>query len=147
MDEHYALNLAKTEYREGFNTGDLDRILQLFGPGYCDFSEDVPSFYGPDAHEALRIRLRALFRQYDVQLAVVIGDFAIHGDVAAEWGWHKFTLTAKSGGEPQHHTERYLQCWRKHADGWKIEWFMSNAAPPKKMVEELPEAMPVGAPG
>lgn len=31
MDDIYAINAAKTELREGYNTADVDRILSLFG--------------------------------------------------------------------------------------------------------------------
>jgi hypothetical protein len=49
MDDTYAINVAKTEYREGFNTGDADRVVSVFAPEFTDNSDGRPSRYGKDA--------------------------------------------------------------------------------------------------
>ena len=44
MDDTYLINVAKTEFREGYNRGDVDRILSVFDEeGFTDMSEGVPS--------------------------------------------------------------------------------------------------------
>src|SRR5215472_6400889 len=32
MDDVYQINVAKTEFREGYDTGDVDRLLSVFNP-------------------------------------------------------------------------------------------------------------------
>ena len=46
MDDTYAINVAKTEYREGFNMGDAARVVDVFAPEFTDNSEGRPSRYG-----------------------------------------------------------------------------------------------------
>ena len=58
MDDTYAINVAKTEYREGFNTGDADRVVSVFAPEFTDNSDGRPSRYGKDAPAKLRQHLR-----------------------------------------------------------------------------------------
>jgi len=39
MDDVYAINVAKSNYREGFNTGDVERVLSVFAPEFTGRSE------------------------------------------------------------------------------------------------------------
>ena len=39
VDDTYAINVAKTEYREGFNTGNIDQVLSVFAPEFTDDSD------------------------------------------------------------------------------------------------------------
>jgi len=32
MDDVYAINVAKSQFRDGFNTGDRDLVLSVFAP-------------------------------------------------------------------------------------------------------------------
>ena len=57
MDETYRINLAKTQFREAYNRGDVDQLLSVFmEDGFTDMSEGTPSFYGQEAREGLRLR-------------------------------------------------------------------------------------------
>jgi ketosteroid isomerase-like protein len=47
MDDVYAIRLAKTELREAYNAGDVDRVLAIFADGYSDMSVGQPSSTGP----------------------------------------------------------------------------------------------------
>ena len=49
MDDVYAINVAKSQFREGFNTGDSDLGALVFAPRFTDMSEGRPSRYGEDA--------------------------------------------------------------------------------------------------
>ena len=49
MDDTYAINVAKTEFREGFNSGNPDRVLSVFAAEFTDNSARRPSRYGKDA--------------------------------------------------------------------------------------------------
>jgi hypothetical protein len=60
MNDIYAVNAAKTELREGYNTADVDRILSVFADAFTDMSDNLPSFRsssGPNAKTVLRARL------------------------------------------------------------------------------------------
>ncbi len=47
MDDIYGINVAKTELREADNTGDVNRLLAVFGDaGFTDMSGSEPSKYG-----------------------------------------------------------------------------------------------------
>ena len=100
MDDTYQIDLAKTEFREAYNRGDVDRLLSVFKEdGFTDMSEGRPSLYGEEAREGLRERSTELFAQYSVGLTVIMIAAAVFGDTAYDFGWHEFTLRPKSGGE------------------------------------------------
>ena len=56
MNDTYSIRLAKTELREGYNTGNVDRILSLFSDGLGDLSTGCASFWGAEAKAVLRHR-------------------------------------------------------------------------------------------
>jgi hypothetical protein len=45
MDDVYAINVAKSNYREGFNTADVERVLSVFAPEFTDMSDSRPTRY------------------------------------------------------------------------------------------------------
>jgi ketosteroid isomerase-like protein len=125
--DEYAISVAKTEYREGYNTGDLERVLSVVADSFSNMSEGEPSFYGAEGKEALGLQVAKLFSRYDVQMEMVIIDIAILGDTAIDRGWHKLILRPKCGGDKEVRRYRYCEIWQKQADGsWKIGFFISN---------------------
>jgi hypothetical protein len=48
-DDKQEICLAKTEYREAYNTADLERLLSVLAAGFTDCREGEPSFYGAEA--------------------------------------------------------------------------------------------------
>src|SRR6516164_5651929 len=55
MDDVYKINVAKTKFREAYETGNVGRLVSVFSPnGFTDMSEDGPSKYGPEAIATLR---------------------------------------------------------------------------------------------
>jgi ketosteroid isomerase-like protein len=135
MDDERALSLAKTEYREGYNTGDVDRVMSVFGDGFILMAEGLSSFYQEEAAAAHRVRLKKLFAEYRIDLVVTIIDFVIHDDFAFDSGWEAFTLTPKSGGEPATQRYRYFETWNKDAAGeWRISGFITNKDLPPEML-------------
>ena len=128
MDDTYALNVAKSEYREGLTTGDVDRILKVFANEFTDMSDGRPSRYAADAPAKLRAYLEELFSAYQAHLNVIIIQIVVLGDVAYDYGWHELTLRPKAGGEPVFKRTRYLELWGKDPAGaWRITRFMDNA--------------------
>ena len=125
--DEYAISVAKTEYREGYNTGDVERILSVFADSFTNMSEGEPSFYGDEAKQALRQQLSNLFSGYQVRMEIVIITIAIFGDTAIDRGWHKLILIPKRGGDPEVRRYRYCEIWQKQADSsWRIGFFISN---------------------
>lgn len=142
MDTAQAIRLAKTEFREAYNTGDVNRLLAVFADSYSDMSEGNPSFYGGEAKAVLQQRLRKLFARYRAHLAVTIISIRVQGSWAFDWGWHKLTLTPRAGRRSITKRTRYLEIWQKQDDGnWKIAIFLDNAdLPPRMPPRQVPRA-------
>ena len=127
MDDVYAINVAKSNYREGFNTADVERVLSVFAPEFTDMSDSRPTRYRADAAVKLRRFLIELFAEYDAKLNVIINAISVFGDNAFDYGWHELTLTPRNGGEPVYRRTRYCELWSKQPNGdWRISRFMDN---------------------
>jgi len=127
MDDVYAINVAKSNYREGFNTADVERVLSVFAPEFTDMSDSRPTRYRADAAVKLRRFLIELFAEYDAKLNVIINAISVFGDNAFDYGWHELTLTPRNGGEPVCRRTRYCELWSKRPNGdWRISRFMDN---------------------
>ena len=129
MDDTYLINAAKTEFRDAYNSGNVEQLLSVFDDeGFTDMSEGGPSLYDEDAREGLRRRATELFAQYDVKLTVIVIKIIVVGDLAYDYGWHEFTLRAKGSEEGLRKRHRYLEVWRKNSSGqWRIASFINNA--------------------
>lgn len=127
MDELYAINAAKIEFRECFNLGDISKFLAIADPDLVNFSDGVGSEFGDTGLEALKTRLTTLFERFTAKLVVIVIEIRLQGDVAYDYGWHDLTLTPKDGGGPIHRRDRYVDIWRKNKDGkWKLWMYMDN---------------------
>lgn len=128
MDDVYKINLAKTEFREAYNTGDVERLLGVFSAdGFTDMTEGGPSKYGAEAISRLRDQASALFAEYSVRLSPIIIDVVIFGDTAYDYGWHEFTFKPRNGGVETRRRQRYLELWNKNSEGqWKISLHINN---------------------
>ena len=127
MDDLYAVNAAKSEFREGLNRGDTSRVLAIADPDLVNFSDGQPSEFGESGLDALKSRLANLFERFTVKLVVIVIEIRLQGDVAYDYGWHDLTLTPKDGGEPIHRRDRYVDIWRRNKDGnWKLWMYMDN---------------------
>jgi ketosteroid isomerase-like protein len=127
MDDLYAINAAKTEFREGFNLGDTPRILAVADPDLVNFSDGAPSEFGQSGLDVLQTRLTALFERFTVKLVVVVIEIRLQGDIAHDYGWHDFTLTPKDRSEAVHRRYRYVDIWRKNKEGkWKLWMYIDN---------------------
>jgi ketosteroid isomerase-like protein len=128
MNDIYKINVAKTEFREAYNTGDVDRLLAVFtDDGFTSMFEDAPSQFGGGARSSLREEAAKLFADYLVQMSVIIIDIVVQGSFAYDYGWHEFTLTPRDGGKPIRKRLRYFELWSKDASGdWKINVHINN---------------------
>jgi len=64
MDDAYAIRLAKTEFRDAYNKGDVSRVSAVFADAYSDMSSGLASFYGTEAQAVLKYRSKKLFARY-----------------------------------------------------------------------------------
>jgi ketosteroid isomerase-like protein len=129
MDDTYRINVAKTQFREAYNSGDVDQLLSVFKvDDLTDMSEGSPNGYDRAGTEGLRERSAQLFAMYSVNLTVIIIRIVVLFDVAYDFGWHEFTLKPKNGGETIRRRQRYFELWKKNSSGdWKISLFINNA--------------------
>src|SRR5579859_139149 len=141
-DDQHQISVAKTEYREAYNSGDLRRLLSVFASGFTDCSEGQPSFYSTEARRALELRTSRLFEQYKVEMFVIIIDIVIKDSFAYDWGWHKVRLTDKQSGEITDTKYRYFEIWTRDGGSWKINYIITNKELPPQM---LPEEENAGA--
>ena len=139
MSDEEAISLAKTEFREAYQTQDVERLLSVFADLFTNMSHGEASFYGAEGKAALRWRSAKLFHEYTTKMEVVIIAVVVLGDMAYDWGWHKLTLIPKSGGEAVIQRSRYLEIWQKNQAGkWQIRIFLDNQ-------DQAPEMLPMEA--
>jgi len=137
MNDLYKINVAKAEFREAYNTGDVDRLLSVFADEFTDMSAGLPSFLGETAHTVLRSRMTKLFQRYQASLIVTIMAIRILGNTAFDFGCHTLTLSPKSGDKPITSRQRYFESWQKNSRGeWKIDLYIDNA----DVVPAMPDA-------
>jgi ketosteroid isomerase-like protein len=90
------------EFTEGFNTGDLDRIMHFYGDTYVDVSLRHP------------VQSKEQRRAYYAHVAFVRGRIEL-------------TLVDAKSGVPAPSELRYLEIVRKQTDGsWKVMWGMDG---------------------
>jgi ketosteroid isomerase-like protein len=127
VDDLYAINAAKTEFRDCFNFSDASRLLAIVDPDFVNFTDGQPSEFGRTALDALKIRLEKLFESFTAKLVVIVIEIRLQGDVAYDYGWHEFTLTPKNSGQPIRRRDRYVDIWRRNKEGnWKLWMYMDN---------------------
>ena len=139
MDDVYRINVAKTEFREAYNCGDVDQLLSVFGEeNIMDMSEGGPTRSDGAAREGLRENSTELFAKFSVRLAVIVSEIAVFGNTAYDFGWHEFTLTPKKAGKTIRKRHRYLELWKKNSSGdWKICFFINNLDVPEELSGKL----------
>ena len=127
MDDLYAINAAKSEFRDSFNFSDASRLLAIADPDLVDFSDGQPCEFGTSGLDALKTRLENLFERFTAKLVVIVIEIRLQGDVAYDYGWHDLTLTPKDGGQPVRRRDRYVDIWRRNKEGkWKLWMYMDN---------------------
>ncbi len=127
MDDLFAINTAKTEFRECFNLGDASRVLAIADADLVSFSDGQPSEFGASGLEALKTRLTNLFERFTAELSVIVIEIRLQGDVAYDYGWHDLTLTPKDGSDSIRRKYRYVDVWRRNKEGnWKLWMYMDN---------------------
>lgn len=141
MDDLYAINTAKTEFRDCFNFLDASRLLAIADADLVNFSDGQPCEFGMSGLDALKTRLENVFERFTAKLVVTVIEIRLQGDVAYDYGWHDLTLTPKDGGQPTRRRDRYVDIWRRNKEGkWKLWMYMDNqdVADPFRPEQTLP---------
>jgi len=142
MDDIYAINLAKSNFREGFDSADTERILSIYDDAFADMSFGMPSFYYSDAKDVFRAKLHRLFQDYSASMTVIIIDVVLNGDKAFDWGWHIVDLVSRVGGEALQVRTRYFETWRRDSvRGWLITSFIDNLDQAPRMPDDVIESI------
>jgi ketosteroid isomerase-like protein len=140
-DARYAIHAAKTEVREGYNNADVGRILAIYADGFIDLSDGYPTFFESQGKAMLRGRLESLFRKHEVEMALIVNEIKISGEIAVEWGWHALTLRPKDGGPAELQRTRYVEAWTRNSQGeWRITLFMDNPDQKPKLADDVVRA-------
>ena len=130
MDDLYAINFGKTEFREAFNSGNPERLIALLDSAFVYMPDGVPAANGTAAADAIRAQFRELTAQYYVQLVPIIIEIRIQDSVACDYGWQTWRKTPRDGGSQITVKDRYVNVWRKNERGeWKLWMYMSNGLP------------------
>ena len=121
-DEKFLRNVAH-EFEEGFNSGDVNRIMRFYGNIYVDVNLRNP------------VQTKAERREYyakvmarpGIRVHVQPDDIMIRGNLAFVRGTILLTQAAGRGGETRQTELRYLEICERAQDGtWRVMWGMDG---------------------
>jgi ketosteroid isomerase-like protein len=121
-DDLAQLRHMAREFEEGFNTGDVERIMRFYGDTYVDINLRQPV--------QSKAERRAYFAQVigrgGFQVKVRPDDIQVHGDFAFVRGTVELIRPGVDGDVAP--TElRYLEISRRQADSsWQVMWGMDG---------------------
>ena len=114
-------HMAK-EFTEGFNTGDVDRIMRFYGDSYVDINlrNPVQSWQERREYYAQVIRTGGFHVQVQPDEILIRGDFAfIRGTIELTLG--------PALGAPTRRELRYLEIAQRQQNGsWQVMWGMDG---------------------
>ena len=114
-------NIA-SEFAEGFNSGDVDRIMRFYGDTYVDINLRNPV----QSWEERREYYSRVIRKGGFRVQVHPDEILIRGDFAFVRGSVELTR-ASSVGDSGRTELRYLEIARRQPDGsWQVMWGMDG---------------------
>ena len=121
-DEKFLRNVAH-EFEEGFNSGDVDRIMRFYGDTYVDVNLRHPVQTWAERREYYaKVMARA-----GIKVRVKPDDILIRGDLALVRGTLLLTEDTGGGTEKKQTEMRYLEiCERAKEGGWRVIWGMDG---------------------
>jgi ketosteroid isomerase-like protein len=135
--DQIAISRAKTEFRDAYRDGDIERLMRVFADEVMNWSEEDASFYCTEGRRSFELQARKLFARHHVDLFIIVIDIVVREDFAYDYGWHKFTLTDKATGEITRIKYRYHEHWKRGPDGeWRISYLITNKEHAPRMLEE-----------
>jgi len=111
-----------SEFTEGFNTGDVDRIMRFYGDTYVDINLRKPV----QSRQERREYYAHVIRNGGFRVQVHPDEILIQGDLALVRG--SLELIRTSAVADSGRTElRYLEIVRRQPDGsWQVIWGMDG---------------------
>jgi len=125
-DDLYAINAAKSAFRDCFSLSDVSRLLAIADPDLVNFSDSQPCEFGTSGLDALKTRLENLLGRFTAKLVVIVIEIRLEGDVAYDYGRHDLTLTPKDGvNQPVAGIAMWTM--RRNKEGkWRLWMYMDN---------------------
>jgi uncharacterized protein (TIGR02246 family) len=116
------------EYRDGYNTGNLSKVMNLWTEDGVVMPSGEPYVIGKEAIEDWK---GVYFKQYNFNLQSISDEVQIGGDWAFNRGTYRMVMTPRNGGAPVSETGKFIQIFRREPDGsWKIARDMGNTSEP-----------------
>lgn len=120
-DEKF-LRGAAHEFEEGFNTGNVDRLMHFYGESYVDVNLTSPV----QSKAERRAYYAQVMARPGIRLKVQPDDIMIRGDLAFVRGTILLTQADGAGGTKQTQL-RYLEIWERTKDKtWRAMWGMDG---------------------
>jgi len=121
-DIEFLRNMAR-EFEEGFNSGDVDRIMRFYGDTYVDVNLRNPVQSKVERREYYA----KVMKRPGIRLRVTPDDILIRGDLAFVRGTILLTQTSLDTNEAKQSELRYLEIAKRLGDGsWQVFWGMDG---------------------
>ncbi|MGH7983639.1 MAG: YybH family protein, partial [Candidatus Udaeobacter sp.] len=119
-DEKFLRNVAH-EFEEGFNTGDVDRLMRFYGDFYVDVNLRNPVQSKSERQEYYA----KVMARPGIHVQVQPEEIMIRGDLSFVRG--SILLRQGIGGEATQSELRYLEIYVRAHDGtWRVIWGMDG---------------------
>jgi ketosteroid isomerase-like protein len=116
------LRYMASEFAEGFNTGDVERIMRFYGDSYVDINLRSPV----QSRQERREYYAQVIRKGGFKVLVQPDEILIRGDFAFVRGTIELTLGAALGDSSRKEL-RYLEVVQRQPDGsWQVMWGMDG---------------------
>ena len=121
-DEKFLRNMAH-EFEEGFNRGDVDRIMRFYGDIYVDINLRQPVQTWAERREYYA----KVIARPGIHVKVQPDDFLFRGDLAFVRGTILLSEDARPESKAKPNELRYLEICERVADGtWRVLWGMDG---------------------
>jgi ketosteroid isomerase-like protein len=116
----------------------LGRAGAIFTDDLVDMSAGGPTRTGAAAKEHFLTRVARTHAKFKPSIAIHIEEIRVMGDFAYQRGDFLVTREPRNGGKPSYIRQRYLEIWRREANGdWKICVDMDNSTLPVNVAETV----------
>jgi len=123
-----AIKALTREFVEGFNSGDVDRLMRFYADAYVDMNMPQPV----QTKEERAEYYEKIVARRDTRVSVQPDEIIVSGDYAIVRGTIFLFRLHQGEEQPQRIELRYMEVWRKFGDGWKAIWGMDAEPYPDK---------------
>ena len=116
-----------------YNAGDVGGLMKAYSDDIVDMSEGEPTVQGAQVRKDTEARLRDTFAKFTASLTVQVDEIEVMGDRAFDRGVLRVELRPKGTGEAVIVERRFLEIWRREADGeWRVARAIDNSFSPHR---------------